>query len=262
MGSNRVRTLPRTRKWREIVDLVTEGAGAAQLALATSRAVALGLGSAAADSGAVESVQLILRLPLAARAADFTAALGECGLNVAEPPGLMELAAAVSDAVDDKLPNCRGRTDLGEMAQVATVEILTQVVGARAGNLFGTTPDEVRRALAELATVKQFGLFAKQYFSRFAFKWLNYVLSMTLPLHVGAGRRFRTVADQARFTDALETHCREATIVLLKYSGQWASKERLRLVGDVTRERTQRFLGGAMAKLLEELRHREAADGN
>lgn len=262
MGSNRIRTLPRTRKWTQIVELVAGGAGAAQLATATSYALAQGLGSAASDAGAVESVRLILRLPLAARADDYPGALGQCGLDVSEPPGLMGLVAAVSDAIDAKLPNCHGRTDLGEMAQIAAVEILSRVVGTRVGNLFGTAPSDVQRELAALATVKEFGLFAKQYFSRFTFKWLNYVLSMTLPDHIGDGKRFRTVADQVRFTDALELHCREATIVLMAYSGEWPDKERLRVVADVTREHAQTFLGGAMAKLLEELRHREDTRAN
>jgi hypothetical protein len=260
MGHIRLGTLPRTRKWRQIIELIAGGASAAQLAIATTNAVTKELSSAARDPGVVEAVWLLLRLPIAARADDFADALRGYGLNVSDTPSLMDLAAALSDTIDTRMPNCRGRTDLGEMAQMATIETVTKVVGTRAGNLFGTTPHDVHRALAGLATVKEFGLFAKQFYSRFTFRCLSYLLSKTLPAHIGADKRFRTVADQAAFTAALDTHCCEATIVLLKFSGDWFSKARFQTAGDITRERAQLYVGGAIAKLLKELRNREDGD--
>jgi hypothetical protein len=100
-----------------------------------------------------------------------------------------------------RMANNRGRTDLGEMAQTAAVEAINAVVGPRSESLFGSGPDEVQRAFAALATPAQFGALARQFFSRFAFKSLGYFLSKAAPLAIGEGKRFRTVAEQAQFTD-------------------------------------------------------------
>jgi hypothetical protein len=99
-----------------VVGLIEAGARAAQVANATITAAENALGSAAKDRGVVETVWLLTQLPLAARDQDFAAALCACGLAVPNSPGLMDIVGAVSDAIDDRLPNCSGRSDLGELA--------------------------------------------------------------------------------------------------------------------------------------------------
>jgi hypothetical protein len=236
--------------------------GPAQLATATTNAAAAGLKSAANDHGVVESYWLLMRLPLAARAADFAATLGQCGVSVSDAPGLLEVVTAFTAAVDARMPDGRGRTDLGEMAQTAAAETLTAVVGGRTRGLFGTAPEDVRREFAALATARQFGTLARQFFTRFSFKCLNYFLSKALPDEVGPGKRFRTVAEQAKFTDALQTHCHEATRVVGQFAGAWFSKERFHAAGDITRAKAQAFLGHAMTKLTGEFRNREGTHGS
>src|SRR5262249_55512027 len=157
-----------------------------------------------------ETIWLLTKIPLAARSENFSEALRECGLAVSDSPGLMEIVGSVSDTIDSKIPNYKDRTDLGEMAQMAAAETLTEVIGNRITSFFGTTPDDVRDAFSKLATNKQFSSFAKDFFARFTNKCMNYFLSRALSHHVGEGQRFTTLSQQAEFTKALETHCREA----------------------------------------------------
>ena len=122
MGHTRLGELPRTRKWREVVGLLACGAGAAQIANATLDAAERGLNLAADDTALVETIWLLTQLPLAARAKDqagFSNALRQAGLHVSDAPNLMEVVGAFSDAIDMRLSNRPGRTDLGEMAQMA-----------------------------------------------------------------------------------------------------------------------------------------------
>lgn len=257
MGHKRLKPLPRTRKWAEVVDLIHGGAGAAQVATATTAATETALLKAANDTGVVETVWLLMRLPLAARADDFAAALRECGVAVADAPGLMDLVVGVSDAIDRTMPNCRGRTDLGEMAQTAAAETLAEVVGGRLNGLFGTAPGDVRREFAKLATVKQFGIFAKDFFARFVHKALDFYLCKALPEQVGAGKRFHTLAAQSAFSDALETHCREAAGIVQRYAGEWLSLHNYETGGDIPRDQAAAFTAYAMKKLTAELRLRD-----
>jgi hypothetical protein len=253
MGHVRLGKLPRTRPWREVVALVEHGAEAPQVANASIHAAQRGLLQAGRDAGVVQTVWLLTRLPSAARAADFEAALLGCGLRVANNPNLLDLATAFSRAVDDSLPNNRGRSDLGEMAQMAGVETLISVLGRRADGLFGFAPEDVRGELAKLATVTQFGRFARAFFARLLYKALDYYLSRALPLHVGPGKRFTTLDGLAAFSQALETHCWEAALVVRDFVGDWTSKT-LWQSGRITRDDAIDLTHGSFSKLVKELR--------
>lgn len=261
MGHIRLGDLPRTRKWSQVVGLIEGGAGTAQVAVATINAADKELGRAANDQGVVETIWLLCQLPLAARSDDFAQALRDCGLTVSDAPALMEIVGAVTDAIDGKMPNNRGRTDLGEMAQMAAAETLTEVIGARTRSLFATTPDEVRQAFSTLATNKQFSIFAKDFFAGFTDKCLNYFLSRTLAQHVGEDQRFATLAQQAEFTKALETHCQEAARIVEEFSGGWFSKKNWETGGDLSRQDIAAFAGYAMKKLTDELKQGAASHG-
>jgi hypothetical protein len=260
MGHVRLGELPRTRAWQEVVSLLAHGAGAAEIANAASRAAETGLRNATRDRGVVETVWLLMRLPRGARADGYPAALADDGLCLSEPPFLMELIVGFSDAIDARLANHIGRSDLGEMAQTAAAETLVRVVGGACDGLFETGPAEVRHALGQLDTVARFGSFAREFVARLTFKCLDYYLSRVMTNHTGEGGRFATLAQQAEFTDALETHCREAAVIVERFAGEWRSKEQWE-AGDVTREAATRFIGGAVNKLIDELR-KGASRGN
>ncbi len=253
MGHIRLGDLPRTRAWDQVVALIRAGADAEQIANATIRAAERGLSQAPKDHGLVETVWLLTQLPQAARSDDFHQGLGGCQVTVSAQPGLMEIVSAVTGAVDRRLANNCGRTDLGEMAQMAAAESILAVVGERAHSLFGTSPEEVRADFARLGTVKQFGVFARQFFARLTYKCLDYFLSRVLANHVGEGQRFITLAQQTDFCQALETHCHEAARIVEVFAGQWTSKTNWEN-GRIARNDAVRFTGGAMQKLIRELK--------
>jgi hypothetical protein len=262
MGHIRMAPLPATRRWNQVVELVAGGAAAAQLATATINAAERGLRAAAADPGVLEALWLLVRVPLAARSPDFAAALRACGLEVPDGPGLIDIAVALSAAVDARMPGGKGRTDLAEMAQTAAVETLNATVGPRAATLWGSGPEEVRAAFASLATPAQFGEFGRRFFARFMFKALDYFVSRALPAQTGEGKRFPTVAAQNRFTDALRTHCDEASGIVATFAREWFDLHKFRTAGDIGRAETKGFLAYAVAaKLTGELRRREGRRG-
>jgi hypothetical protein len=139
------------------------------------------------------------------------------------------------------------------MAQMAAAETITQVVGGKTRNLFGTTPDDVQQAVARLATVRQFSGFAHHFFARLTHKCLEYFLSRALPQQVGEGRRFTTLAQQAEFSAALEIHCWEAARIVEQYSGDWFSKHNW-LEEGVSQRIVPGFTAHAMEKLVDELK--------
>ena len=253
MGHQRLGTLPCTKKWGQVVGYIGAGAGAAQVATATLHATLKWLDKAHLDAGVVEAVRLLMVLPLAARGDDFADGLRARGLDVPDDPGLFDVLGATSAALDAATPNNKGRTDLGELAQMALGETLTAVVGGHLDGLFDRDPAEVRAGFARYATVKNFGHLAREFFARLTAKFLNSFLSRTVPLHAGPDQRFDTPAAVDQFDRELAHHCRERAMIVGRFSGEWLSKENYEAGGDITPERARDFVYGAMRKLTAEL---------
>lgn len=251
MGHLRLGELPRTRKWNEVVELVKSEADVDEVAAATLDAAEKGLRNAADDEGLNRAMWLLTQLPLAARNPKFVERLGELGIRVGNTPEVIELVAGFSDAVDSHMSKAGGRSDLGEMAQMAAAEALTAVLSSRSRSLFGTTPEDVRRELAALATPKQFGLLARDYFARLVRRYLGFYLSRELSNHVGGGRRFANIGAHSDFDRALDLHCRQAARIVEEFSGSWFSKSDFE--GGITPAKARRFGHVAFKKLRAEL---------
>ena len=214
----------------------------------------------AADDPAVKAAFFLLtQIPLAARQKDFIPELRMLGLKVSDRPSLVEIVAAMADAVDRQVRTSGGRTDLGEMAQMAAAESLNAVAGRELPGLFGTAPEDVQRALGGLATVKQFSVLAQDFFARLTRHHLDYYLSRQLPKHVGINARFQTIREHKQFDDALDVHCRETSRIVKEFSGEWFSKQNYE--GGIDERKAGNFVHVAFDKVRRELRMRRDADG-
>jgi hypothetical protein len=259
MGHQRLGVLPRSRDWQQVIALITEGAEVEVVAAATSRAAETSMIDASADPAVRRAFWLLTQLPLAARQDDFAGALGRIGLfGLPAQPSLADVTSGIMDAIDAAVRRSRGRTDFGEMAQLCAAESLVAVAGSEFGDLFGTTSNQVKSALAGLGTVKQFSVLARDYVARLARRHLSYFLSRTLSNHVGPGRRFSSVREHRSFEEALDLHCRETTRIIKEFSGEWYSKRTYE--GGIDEEQAGRFVHAAFQKVREEFRHRRKAD--
>jgi hypothetical protein len=255
MGNARLGSLPRSRDWGEVVGLIEHGAEAAQVAAAVLFAARRDLAGASKDPGVLAATALVAGLPFAAREASLAEAAHALGLVCPDDPDRHRLTAAVSDAVDQALPNNAGRTDLGEMAQAAAAEALPRALADRASLFDPDGTAGCRGDLADLAAPGPFGGLLSGYFARLLFKVLDYYLSRELTLHVGSGHRFASLADVAAFYDALEAHCAESSGVLRDFAHEHVSKYRFE-EGALTPARLRDFVHGAAAKLAGELQRR------
>lgn len=253
MGHQRLGYLPRTRRWEQVVALLAGGAEASQIANAAVRAAERMFARVHGDTGVVETLWLSLQLPLAARGDSFQAALRDRGLRVSDSPGLMEILSAFTSTVDARLSNNCGRSDLGEIAQLAAVETFAGLIAGRTQLLFDSGPDLIRQAFADLATTRQISILGRHFFARLMYRCLDFFLSRTLPEQLGPGRRFSTPAQVAAFSDALATHCGEAARIVEIFSGEWFSRHQWETDGNITRTLVADFAHGSMQKLLAEL---------
>lgn len=259
MGHIRLGTLPQSRKWRQVVDELNLGAGVEMVAASAASAAEASLQGASNDPAFLHSFWLLTQIPLAARGPAFTEELRGLGLQVREQPSLIDVVAAVSDAVDQYAREKGGRTDLGEMAQMAAVESLAVLVGRTLPSLFEPSPQEVQRAIGRFASGERFGALAREFFSRLTQRSLDYYLSRELNKHIGPGKRFRNDGARAEFDNALHRHCREASRIVEAFAGGWYGKNTYQGEG-LTRDTIRRFAPIAFKKIRAELRKRRDAE--
>jgi hypothetical protein len=257
MGHQHLGTLPQSRRWRQVVDLIGAGGNVQDVAAATSSAAEQQMIDASNDPAVKYSVWLLTQIPTAAAKHDFALELRRLGLLVGDSPTLLEVATAASAAIDRHVAKQGGGTDLGEMAQLSAVESLTAIAGRELTDLFGEEAIRTQAALRGLGTVKQFAVLARDFFSRLAGRQLDYFLSRELALHVGLNSRFRSIRELKEFERALELHCREASRIIKEFSGQWFSKHTYE--GGITEESAGHFAHVAFEKMREELQHRRSA---
>jgi hypothetical protein len=251
MGHIRLNRLPRTYKWRQVVDLIGSGAPTPPVAAATLDAAKQGLANASKDPALIYSLFLLTQIPQCARQQDFGGALRSLGLNVSDEASLPEIIGAFTEAVDAHVYKVGGRTDLGEMAQMTAAETLARFVDVKSENLFGVTPDIVQQSFGQLATKRQFSILARTFFARLTERVLGYFLSRELAGHVGAGQRFQDIHAKQEFERALQHHCWQAALIVEEYSGGWYSKQNY--FGGISESKARQFAGYAMKKLRDEL---------
>ncbi len=129
MGHVRLGVLPKSRKWNQVVDQLRIGEDVDVVAASAADAAEASLQAASNDPAFLHAFWLLTQVPIAARGPDFVNDLRRLGVQVPDLPSLMDVVAAISDAVDRHAGALGGRTDLGEMAQMAAVESLTALVG-------------------------------------------------------------------------------------------------------------------------------------
>jgi len=258
MGHQKLGTLPRSRRWHQIVELLGGGADVTEIAAATALAAESSLADVSNDAVVRHAFWLLTQIPQAARDMDFVGALGALHLDAPIDPSLADVVAAAVDATEQERP-LKGRgSDYGEMARLALAESL-YAIASRQPDLLGETPDRVRTALAGLASPRQFAVLARDFFARLTQRHLDYFLSRELVHHAGIGRRFPTLRQLEEFQAAIDTHCREATRVIRDFSAEWFSKHTFE--GGIDREKAGRFVSVAASKIRDELKRRRPADG-
>lgn len=258
MGHLRVGRLPNTHRWRQIVGLIAGEASAASVADATMEAAERGMEIAARDEGLRHTLWLLSHITLAARQEDFAKALGQIGVSVPEGPSVFDIVGGFSEAVDKHLRATGGRTDIGEMSQMAAAETLTALGTAESKRLYETSPEDVKDAIRKFSTKLGFSTLAHDFFARLTQRYLMYHLSRELSNHVGPGRRFRDISEHREFIDQLNTTCRQAAVIVREFAGGWYSKTNFET--GITPQKARNFAWVALKKIRAELKIRGGQD--
>ncbi len=256
MGHQRLGRLPKTRRWTEVVDLLDASPEqTAVIAYRTARAAERRLRALANDPSLIHCFWLLVRLTWAARGRDFVADVGRLGLR-ADPTGpTIAFIAHVSDVVRPEVSRHPESGPFGELASLALRRTLSETVGQSTPSLFGSTVDELRQAFRDHSTQPRFGTLARRFFGDFLARTLRYFVDKELGNHVGPSHALTDVERAAEFKDALDTHARQTARIMEGFAADWYSRHNWESQGEISGEEAGRFVGQALRKLRDELRH-------
>lgn len=259
MGHIRLGTLPRSKKWREVVDLLASDAPLDAVAAAAAQASERDLSGASDDPRFQFISSLLVRLPLLARGPGFATELEALGIGPNALDSVLGLLSGIEIAIDRNAHDLGASSDAGELAKAALLESLSVQLRDRLPSLFEPTPQEIRSALAGFASGNQFAVLARDFFARLTHRSLDYYLSRELANHTGAGTRFDTDAERSAFQQALAQHSVEASRIVQEFAGGWYGKT-VWQKGSLDQSAIDRFTRYAFKKMRQELgRRRESA---
>lgn len=255
MGHIHLGVLPRTRKWRDVVDLLAGGAASSDVIAASAAAAEKDLLAAARDPVFVEAVRLLLSIPLAARSSGFEGALRDAGLRPEGEIGIFSLVRSAMSRLDDVAREQGRRRDLGELASRALARTLGDCIGGELPGLFDVTAADVQAITRKLSYSSGIAFLSRSFFRDLVGTTLSYWLDRVLPLHVGPGQRFENVSARAEFDMALRQYSHEATRIIQEFSGGWYGKV-LHEKGVIGTQEATVFGAVALKKISEESRTR------
>ena len=255
MGHIHLGVLPRSKKWRDVVDLLTDGAAQTSVIAASARAAEGDLLNAAKDPVFIEAVRLLLLIPLAARSRDFGDALRLDGLQIKGDVSLFSLVNATMARLDEVRRAESERNDLGELAARALARTLGVCIGGELPGLFGVTPEDVQATARKLSFSSGIAFLCRSFFGDLVGTTLSYWLDRVLSVHVGAGQRFETVAARGAFDVSLRQYSSEATRIIQEFSGGWYGKA-LHEKGTIGSQDAKIFGAVALKKICAELQTR------
>lgn len=263
MGHTRLGTLPRTKAWREVVGLIAAGADVETVAKATITAADKAFSGVFDDRGYNQAVWLLTQIGLAGKSPNAIEHLRQYGVSIPDNTSLVEIISALSSAMECKAAYNGKETDLGELAHRALVDaVITRMEPKiEQQSLFDMQTDTTQKALSTFGKETEFAKLSREFYSRLTRECMQYFLSRTLAGQLGDGLRFATMNQMSQFEESMATHCREASLIVEKYSGEWFSKHNYEEKGEISRESVQGFASWALKKINDELKAGAKSNG-
>lgn len=255
MGHHRLGRLPRTLRWRQVVELLdrspeeTGAVAAAAIEAADGR-----LRQLANDATVTYCVWLLTRITWAARGDSFAVDLGSLGVHASEHDSALTLISRIGDRVRDELASLPVSGQFADIASLALRRALTETIGEQGRTLFGSSTDDVQRAFQEFSTRARFSVLTQRFFADFMARTLRAFVDRELSNHLGSRGAGSAAEQGADFLDALDRHTRQAARIVEEFAGGWYSKHNWESKGEVTRDEAHRFTARALQKLRSELK--------
>lgn len=174
MGHVRLGRLPMTRRWQQVMDLLTEGTtdipgiSAAVLFAAENR-----LRELANDPSLTYSFWLLTRIARASYSDDFTGRLADLGVSASADTSVIAFISQVADQVRQEHLRNATSGHFAELSSLAMRRAFMETVGQQGQSIFGSAVEDLQHAFRAYASRDQFGRLTWSVFSFMLTRRLN-----------------------------------------------------------------------------------------
>ena len=250
MGHIRLGILPRTHRWRQVIDLLEQAVSLPELAQATFDAAQAGLARVPEDQGFTQTLTTIFEFIDGLQSKDPTAVLRQKGFIIPNDASLFDYISSFKERADAAISEVRLRSDVAEIAQNSFTQIVFEGVAPSLPTFFGAGPGDVQKALQADLKGQPLAKTMHEFFVTFTQQYLNYYLSRELPYHVGQGKTLPNINGHSAFNEALDLYIRQTVRITDEFTPGWFGKARYER--RLSHESVSRFAQVAFMKIRSE----------
>lgn len=254
MGHIRLGRLPKTKPWIRVIQaLETEQHDASAISAATARAAATELEGVQGDETVAACIWVLARIAGASRDDFFPEELLVLGVDPRRASTGLGFVSEIRRAAVES--GAAHRSMVGDMALESLSEVLTKRVVNQASSLFGTTSEDIHRAVAGFRTPANFGAVARDFYGSLMSRVLRFVTDKELSNHVaGSPDGSESAPDRARAVNRdIDRYCRESAKIVEEFASGWYSKRNWQTKYDIARQDAAGFSAHALTKLRMEI---------
>lgn len=256
MGHTRLGSLPKTQRWRDVVELLAAPTSAGspefveELSSKIVEAAKGALEAAKQDDTLAYTVFLLAKIGQTATSAEWVENFSKLGISLPEKPTAFDVVVGLQERIDQFRWESRISTDIGEFAQKAAGEALTKALSKTSDDLFKPSDVQLRENLKRLNTSAQFSELGHNFFSSFLSNFVNFYASKQIASLVS-----KTGNAPQSYQQLLERHCYQSAKIVRAFSGEWLKKTEFQ--SEVSLSKVKGFTAFALEKLRSELSKQE-----
>ncbi|MPZ49990.1 MAG: hypothetical protein GEU75_11965 [Dehalococcoidia bacterium] len=250
MGDKIVGTLPKTARWKSVIDLLDDSPQlTGSLAAAITDAADYRLKQLKSDEAVAYAFWLLTRIASASRGGDFSEELTKLGLNAAAGTSMLAFVSDLSDKVRQRTSAQIAAGDFAEISSQAVRAALLETVALQGHSLFGTRLEDLQGALRSYSAPDRFSLVAERFFAAFFTRTLRSALDRQIAQHIGPGNRISSIAESNEFGEQLDRYTRQSARVTRVFASEWYSLRNWKSGHRISHDEARGFVAHALDKL-------------
>lgn len=257
MGHIRLGRLPRTTRWKQVVEALGDfGASLPEIIKLTSYASEKVLTNSKNIDGLAHCYWLFTNIAQASRQGNFIENLNNLGINIAPTDSGVKILKEIFSTASSNLKENGNISILDQIAVDSFKNAIHNTISQEATSLFGCDAESIQKALQKYSTSTQVAYLGREYFSQYMYNSFSFTLEKELANSLSSDGRFQNSNDIQQFNQKLKQYCWEVSKIVEEFSGGWYGKHSFE--GDISsKSKTKDFTSYAMTKLLSEVKRGE-----
>ena len=252
MGHNRLGRLPRTYRWKHVINLLDLAAELPEIIKASMHAAQNGLMRASHDPGLTITLTNIFKFIEAVDSKDNLKELSSRGYLDKSDDSIFGVLAKFREKVDGDLLHSKAKSDVSEIAINSFLGTLNYYVSHDTQDIFDVNASAMANSLQNYTAKSKLPEMMHEFYSRFTKDYLDYYLSREMSNYVGSNKMLATIDQHQTFNDSFDLYIRQAVRITKEFTPGWYGKAKYE--GRLNHDEVKKYALVAFKKIVSEIR--------